>query len=227
MTGAHEIGGATTPAHDAGPVAGESSLKLGPAAQSAGLFSGQGMRFAVRNNKHWTETELATLRTALDDASLTRGDIAVLLRRGVGAIAHKISEKGWTRERAWTADDDARLSELRALGLPNREIASRIGRTEKAVGFRIYQRDAPKRQRRAPWMGSELVELARMLSNGATEQEAAEYFGRSLKAIQLKAWTLRRAGRINKQAAAMDSHIATLIARGINPVTANMLRAAR
>ncbi|WP_237481328.1 hypothetical protein [Lichenibacterium dinghuense] len=116
-----------------------------------------------------------------------------------------------TPRRPWTAEDDARLAELKVQGLYDSEVAAELGRTTEAVtSHRQWLRghaakvapvpDAPpheededSRSGRA-WTPEEDDRLAAMRSRGVPEVEIAAKLGRTVGAMQGHVYRIRMQG---------------------------------
>jgi len=87
--------------------------------------------------------------------------------------------------RIWTEEEDARLLELRAKGLPRWQIAMHLDTTERAVGDRLRRIDPALR----PWDLADDLILMRRSADGATFPQIAADLARSVDAVRNR-WAL-------------------------------------
>ena len=87
--------------------------------------------------------------------------------------------------RQWTEEEDARLLELRAKGLPRWQIAVLFETTERAVGDRLRRIDPALR----PWNLADDLILMRRSADGATFPQIAAELARSVGAVRNR-WAL-------------------------------------
>lgn len=87
--------------------------------------------------------------------------------------------------RIWTEEEDARLLELRAKGLPRWQIAMLLDTTERAVGDRLRRIDPALR----PWDLADDLILMRRSADGATFPQIAAELARSVDAVRNR-WAL-------------------------------------
>src|SRR5699024_2199199 len=93
----------------------------------------------------------------LRDAGLTHGEIAERMGRTVYSVQARTQTRARRagiaphRHEAWTAAEDATLLALRKDGVPWREVAERLGRTEDACMFRgkVLKKEAAAQEQRA------------------------------------------------------------------------------
>ena len=87
--------------------------------------------------------------------------------------------------RIWTEEEDARLLELRAKGLPLWQIAMHLDTTERAVGDRLRRIDPALR----PWDLADDLILMRRSADGANFPQIAAELARSVDAVRNR-WAL-------------------------------------
>lgn len=87
--------------------------------------------------------------------------------------------------RQWTEEEDARLLELRAKGLPRWQIAVLFETTERAVGDRLRRIDPALR----PWNLADDLILMRRSADGAAFPQIALELARSVDAVRNR-WAL-------------------------------------
>lgn len=87
--------------------------------------------------------------------------------------------------RIWTEEEDARLLELRAKGLPRWQIAVLFETTERAVGDRLRRIDPALR----PWNLADDLILMRRSADGAAFPQIALELARSVDAVRNR-WAL-------------------------------------
>ena len=126
------------------------------------------------------------------------------------------------KKRRWTPEDDARLTELRAHGKPNRELSIALSRTEEAVKSRRHWLRQQMQQTAAPtpqqasngpeqepddqpdqttvyangrgWTPSDDAQLAEFRRIGHADAAIAVLMGRTVAAVQMRISNLRARG---------------------------------
>jgi hypothetical protein len=86
----------------------------------------------------------------------------------------------------WTAEDDAKLLQMRATGFTRKDIATALDQPFKRVARRIATLGLANREQPRVWTPEEDALLASERALGRTTREIAMRLGRSVRAIQLR-----------------------------------------
>lgn len=100
----------------------------------------------------------------------------------------------------WTTQQERRLLEMEAQGLPHKVIGAELGRSVWAVRCRLsrirLQSEGPCPRPHHKWRVSELAELRELYRKGLTGREIAERLGVSTAAVHNKVAELRRSNKL-------------------------------
>lgn len=96
--------------------------------------------------------------------------------------------------RPWTAEEDQALRDLRAAGKSYRKIATTLGRTKSAVGYRLGEIGAIVRH--IPWPQHDLNRLLELRLSGMAVHRIAAILGRSVPSVFRKISALIKCGTI-------------------------------
>ena len=104
-----------------------------------------------------------------------------------------------SNKHCWTNFEENRLIEMAKRGESAKQIAFKIGVTEKQAadkicGLRRHGIDIPYRSTKSPWPKEEREALIRMWNDGVPTDQIAEALGRTVKMITAKASRLRGKG---------------------------------
>lgn len=166
--------------------------------------------------RRWTPEEDAAL-LELSSAGETFAAIGERLGRSGGSVANraKLLREGLKDpkgRRRWTPEDDAELLELARAGVPQVEIARRIGRRQGTVSTRLkalgFRTGAAPRKKRREWLPEDDTKLLELAERGVPQVRIAEELGRDPQTVSQRLISLR--GRTRERAPWTEEQLALL-----------------